>query len=213
MATQEVQQMAFGPLTVTFDARVLRPRPWTAAQGEWAAELVAAGGAPEGPLLELCSGAGQIGLVAAVLSGRSLVQVDSSEPGCRFARMNADAAGAAVGVRVAVRCAPLDEALAEDERFAVVIADPPYIPTAEIDRFPDDPETAIDGGADGLRVLEACLRTAAAHLLPGGHVLAQVRGEEQAAAAGRLCAALSVAEVRTYGPDRAVVRLLASGRD
>ena len=69
-------------------------------------------------------------------------------------------------------------------------------------------ETAIDGGDDGLQVLDACLRTAAAHLLPGGQVLAQVRGEEQADAAGRLCRLLSVAEVRSYGPDRAVVRLV-----
>src|SRR3954462_15106293 len=93
MATEEVQRTAFGPLTVTFDASVLRPRPWTAAQGEWAAELATTGTAPDGPLLELCSGAGQIGLVAAIRSGRPLVQVDASQPACRFARANADAAG------------------------------------------------------------------------------------------------------------------------
>src|SRR4051794_6989307 len=130
MATQEVQRMAFGPLTVTFDASVLRPRPWTAAQGEWAAELVAAGAAPDGPLLELCSGAGQIGLVAAVLSGRPLVQVDSSEHGCRFARMNADAAGAAGGGGGGGRGAPPHHAPGGGGGVAVVGAGPPHIPTA-----------------------------------------------------------------------------------
>jgi methylase of polypeptide subunit release factors len=201
MASDPIERMAFGPLMVTFDATVLRPRPWTAAQGEWAAELIATGAAPDGPLLELCSGAGQIGLVAAVRSGRSLVQVDASESACRFARANADAAGAAVAGRVSIRAAPFERALADDERFAIVIADPPYIPTAEVDRFPEDPHTAIDGGPDGLQVLDACLQTAAAHLLPGGHVLAQVRGQSQAETLARLCAELHVAEVRTYGPD------------
>src|SRR5213078_2899209 len=109
MAAVDVERMGFGPLTVAFDGSVLRPRPWTVAQGEWAAELAlspaarAAPTAPPGSLLELCCGAGQIGLVAAVLSGRPLVQVDASETACRFARMNADAAGPDVAARVSVR--------------------------------------------------------------------------------------------------------------
>src|SRR5947209_7641166 len=119
MASEQIEQMAFGPLTVTFDASVLRPRPWTAAQGEWASELVATGAAPDGPLLELCSGAGQIGLVATALSGRPLLQVDASQPACRFARANADAAGPDIAERVSIRCAPFEQALHEDESFAV----------------------------------------------------------------------------------------------
>src|SRR3954467_6454962 len=198
------ETMTFGPLTVAFDGSVLRPRPWTVAQGTWAAELLAAPGAPAGPLLELCSGAGQIGFSAAVLSGRPLVQVDASETACRFAQDNAAAAG--VADRVTVRCAQIGSALTDDERFALVIADPPYIPSAEVSSFPEDPPAAIDGGGDGLRLLEVCLRTAGEHLVPGGQVLVQVRGSEQAEAAGGLARSLSVAEVRTFGPDRALVR-------
>ena len=211
MASDQVEQMAFGPLTVTFDSSVLRPRPWTSAQGEWAADLVLSGAAPDGPLLELCSGAGQIGLLAAVRSRRPLLQIDASQPACRFARANADAAGVGVAERVSIRCAPFEQALDEDERFAVVIADPPYIPTSEIGRFPKDPRTAIDGGSDGLQVLDACLQTAADHLLPGGHILVQVRGQSQAERLSVLCPGLEVAEVRTYGRDRAVARLLRGG--
>jgi methylase of polypeptide subunit release factors len=43
------------------------------------------------PLLELCTGAGQIGLAAAALSYRAAVLVDSSEHACRFAARNAAA--------------------------------------------------------------------------------------------------------------------------
>ena len=56
-------QVAFGMLTISFDDRVLRPREWTAAQSEWAAEIART--APDGTMLELCAGAGHIGLLAA----------------------------------------------------------------------------------------------------------------------------------------------------
>ena len=52
----------FGTLSIDFDDRVLEPRPWTAAQSTWAADLMR--GAPAGPVLEVCAGAGHIGLLA-----------------------------------------------------------------------------------------------------------------------------------------------------
>ncbi len=55
-------QMDFGHLRIAYDARVLTPRPWTEAQSTWAAEVMT--DAPEGPVLEVCCGAGQIGLLA-----------------------------------------------------------------------------------------------------------------------------------------------------
>ena len=195
---------AFGPLTVSYDQTVLVPRPWTLAQSDWATELAAT--APAGPVLELCAGVGHIGLVVAVRTGRRLVQVDSSDRACAFARANAAAAGAAPAVEV--RCAPLTAALAADERFALVIADPPYVPSASVGRFPEDPVVAIDGGADGLDLVRACLGVAAAHLLPGGEVVLQVGSEAQAEAAGRLADGLSVAAIRSCGPDRVLVRLV-----
>ena len=54
--------IAFGPLTIAYDALVLEPRQWTTIQSEWARELLAT--APPGPVLELCTGAGHIGLLA-----------------------------------------------------------------------------------------------------------------------------------------------------
>ena len=57
----------FGPLDIEYDERVLEPRAWTLAQSEWAAQLLT--GAGDEPLLELCAGAGQIGLAAAEREG------------------------------------------------------------------------------------------------------------------------------------------------
>lgn len=163
-------QLTFGSLTIAFDDRVLRPREWTVAQSEWAADLMSR--APGGPVLELCAGAGHIGLLAVASSGRELVCVDASPVACDYARANALAAGMAD--RVEVREARLEEALASDETFPVVIADPPWVPRDETGRFPEDPLTAIDGGDDGLDVARACLAVIDDHLAPGGSAILQV---------------------------------------
>ena len=168
--------LEFGPLRIAYDDRVLEPRPWTFAQSRWAADLLR--DAPGGPILELCSGAGQIGLAAALLTGRDVVLVDASEAACEISVRNAADAG--LGGRVEVRHGPMDAVLREDERFALVLADPPYIPSADTGAFPQDPLTAIDGGDDGLGLARLCLSVAAGHLDVGREVLLQLRDLAQA---------------------------------
>jgi release factor glutamine methyltransferase len=197
MTSTATHRVRFGPLDIEYDERVLVPRPWTFAQSAWAVELLAS--CPDGPFLEVCSGAGQIGLAAAALSGRPAVLVDASAPACDFARRNAAAAGLAA--RVEVRNAPMTEALAPEERFPLVLADPPYIPSPDTAVFPDDPLSAIDGGADGLALARQCLEVGAAHLLPGGHLLVQLRDVAQAEqlVAGTPPLSLRRVEVREVG--------------
>lgn len=168
-----VERAEIGGLDIEWDTRVLRPRPWTAEQGRWAAEL--AEDAPPGPILELCCGAGHIGLVAARSSGRPLVQVDRDPVAAAYARRNA----AAAGVTSQIRCGSLADMLGDEERFDVVIADPPWLRTDEIGRFPDDPRGAIDGGLDGSEVVRACLDVGLAHLTPRGHLVLQIGDSAQ----------------------------------
>lgn len=197
----------FGPITVTYDDRVLTPRPWTLMQSRWAAELAA--DAPDGPLLELCAGAGQVGLAAAVLADRDLVQVDADPVAAQYARANAALAGRAD--RVEVRTGRIDDALSAHERFAIILADPPYLRSADIARWPDDPVTAIDGGADGMNLVRSCVQTAGEHLLPGGRLLLQLAGEQQAAEVRAFVrttpAGLFPVATRHHDPDRAVLLL------
>lgn len=184
----------FRGLRIEYDDRVLTPRAWTAAQSEWAAELIRT--APAGPVLELCAGAGHIGLLAVHLAPRSLVCVDADPVACGFLRRNAAAAGVAVDVREG----RMDAVLAADERFAVVIADPPWVPTRGVTEFPEDPLLAIDGGDDGLDLVRACLDVIGAHLLPRGSAVLQV-GPDQAEAVAALVTGhpdLAVAETRTF---------------
>ena len=201
VATQTIR---FGTVDIAFDERVLTPRPWTLAQSEWAAALSPS--LPAGPVLELGCGAGHIGLAAVALCKRQLVQIDASAVACELARDNARRAGldAIVDVRKG-DARDLSRVLAADERFALVIADPPYIPTGEIDRFPEDPRSAIDGGDDGTAVIQDFLRAAVTHLAPGGRVLLQTRGEAQAREAATVAGvSLVLTEVRSFGDDRAV---------
>ncbi len=172
----------FGGLDIAYDETVLEPRGWTLSQSLAALELLAT--APPGPMLELCCGAGHIGLVAAVRSGRPLVQVDVSASACRWARRNAAAAG--VADRVTVRCIDLANLADEPVRYGVAIADPPYLPTGEVARHRRDPVGAVDGGADGLELARSVVDVLAVVLAPGGAVVVQSLDHAQAVAVSQL---------------------------
>ena len=166
----------FGGLDIAFDDRVLHPREWTLAQSTWATELAAA--APDGPVLELFAGVGHIGLAAVAGTGRDLVMVDLNRAAVELARRNVVAAG--LESRVEVRHGRIDEVLRDDERFPVVVADPPWVPSAGIGEFPEDPEIAIDGGADGLALARTCCAVIDRHLAPGGAAIVQIGSTDQA---------------------------------
>jgi methylase of polypeptide subunit release factors len=212
----EVDCLAFGPLTIRYDPKGLRPRPWTRMQSAWAAELLR--DLPEGDVLELCSGVGHIGLLALVeadrlgSTGRRLVQVDEEETVCRLAERNAEQAG--LSERVEVRRGVAEDCLGPEERFSLVIADPPWVPSERVAEHPDDPPQAIDGGPDGLDVVRALLPVVERHVTRSGAVLLQVGGPDQVAAVRRILtesgSSLSVVESREApAPDDGAVALLA----
>ena len=195
----------FGGLAIAVEPGLLRPRSWTLAQSLWAEELLAE--LPPGPVLELCSGAGHIGLRAVARTDRHLVCVDADPRAVACSAANAVTAG--LGDRVGVRAGRIGEVLGPDERFPLVIADPPWVPRAGIDRFPEDPPLAIDGGPDGLDLVRACVAEIDGHLPEGGSALLQVGPQGQAEAVAGLAEAtgLHLSEVRRFGDRGAVVRL------
>ena len=195
MPQSVAEEIDYGGLTIQFDDRVLRPRQWTLAQACWAAELLES--APTGPVLELCAGVGHIGLVATVANDRHLVMVDVNPVACEFARTNARSAQ--MGSRAEVREGRMEEALDETERFSLIIADPPWVPTAETGRFPQDPLIAIDGGDDGLGLALVCCDVIGSHLQPGGDALLQLGSADQVARLTEVIPRqLRVVESRSY---------------
>lgn len=91
-------------------------------------------------------------------------------------------------------------------RFDVILSNPPYIPSSEVDGLPAevrfDPVAALDGGADGLDAYRAILKDLAGLLAPGG-VAGLEFGAEQADAVAAIAAG--------YGLQKAkIVRDLAN---
>jgi methylase of polypeptide subunit release factors len=194
--------MDFGGLQIAFDSRVLRPRAWTEHQSLWAAELLP--DLPAGTVLELCSGAGQIGLLAIAGSSRRLVCVDVNPLAAEYTASNALAAG--LRRRVEMRLGRIGDVLAPRERFPLIIADPPWVPRSQIERFPEDPLIAIDGGDDGLSVIQECLTAITEHLADDGVALLQLGPGDQVEAVTRLLAGteLRAGETREFD-DRGVL--------
>jgi release factor glutamine methyltransferase len=92
----------------------------------------------------------------------------------------------------------MDEVLHQEERFAVIIADPPWVPTNDVARFPEDPVGAIDGGVDGLDLVRSCLLVIDQHLAVAGSAVLQT-GPDQADHVAQMVAGydeLAVVEVR-----------------
>lgn len=201
--------MSFGPIEVRFDDRVLRPRPWTLAQAHWAAELVE--GKLPGRAVELCAGAGQIGLAFGMFVPHRLVLVDIDPVACDFARANAESAG--IADRVEVRVSPLESALAPHEWFEIMLVDPPWVRSALTSRFPGDPLLAIDGGPEGMDVAFACVDVIHAHLARGGHAIVQLGDASQVSLLTEHMSALGgspsleLIETRDFGVDGVLLHL------
>lgn len=138
----------------------LVPRPETELLAErawqWLGRGGVAGGAgvPGGRVLDWGTGTGCLAVtLASRVSGVEVVALEISEAAAVLARKNAARHGVQDRVRVVVGdgC----RALAGQEVFDLVVANPPYIPTAEISGLePEvrefDPKVALDGGGDGL---------------------------------------------------------------
>lgn len=196
---ETMNQLTFRGLAISFDDQVLEPRPWTEAQSAWAAELLV--DAPSGPVLELCAGVGHIGLGAVRDSDRHLVMVDVNPVAERFAQENAAANGLESGIEF--RLSRIDAALAADERFSLIVADPPWVRSADTSMFPEDPILAIDGGDDGLDLARTCVDLIDRHLLAGGSGLLQLGNTAQsetiaAYAEEHLAGSVRVVETRAY---------------
>ena len=198
------EPVEFGGLTIAWDDRLLQPRTWTLEQSLWAASLLDR--VPAGPVLELCCGAGHIGLRAVVGSARRLVCVDADPVAASYTEQNARAAG--LEGRLEMRTGWIEGVLRPGEQFPLVIADPPWVPRSDTARFPEDPLLAIDGGDDGLAVVRTCVRAITAHLAPGGAALLQLGTTAQAAAVEQMLGEgpILAGEVRDF--ERGVVQRL-----
>ncbi len=199
----------FWSLRLRVDPRVLIPRPET----EVLVETCLARMGAEGVLLDLGTGSGAVAL--ALLSERPgwrAVGVDVSAGALEVARGNARSLGLAE--RLDLRAGDLYGPVA-GERFDLIVSNPPYVPSAELDRLEPEvsryePRGALDGGPDGLAVLRRIAGRARHHLEPGGFLAVEI-GAGQGPAVRQLLEGAGLAGVRVVpdhaGRDRVAVGL------
>src|SRR5262249_11957153 len=96
-----------------------------------------------------------------------------------------------VADRIDFRTGDLFAPVAREPQFDLILSNPPYIPTAEIDQLAPnvrdrEPRAALDGGPDGLDVFNRLIAAAPAHLPPGGWLLVEIGAGQDEEARRRL---------------------------
>ena len=155
IGVRAVTSHRFAGLRLVVPSGVYAPRSDTALLADSLPDVSGA------EVLELCSGSGALALTAVARGAARVVAVDRSARAVVAARVNARLNRL---WPVDVRRGDLLEALQPQERFDVIIANPPYLP-AEAD---DDPRW--DAGADGRGVLDRIVVGAPLRLRPGGRL-------------------------------------------
>jgi release factor glutamine methyltransferase len=174
-------------------------------------------GAPANPanydVWEAGTGSGVVAIaLAREIPGARIVASDVSAAALEVAVANARELG--VAERIDFRAGDLLGALGAGERFDVVVANLPYIPSAEIDRLAaevrSEPRSALDGGADGLALIRRLIAGVQEHLHAGG-LVALEHGADQGPAVRQLLADAGFEMVATQ-PDLGGLDRVTSGR-
>ncbi len=160
----------FADIELKVDRRALIPRPET----EYLVEMVkeACGGTPPARFADLGTGSGALALALATAWPESqAVAVDISSEALALAAENAAQLG--LGERVRLLESDWFAAIGADERFGVIVANPPYLTAAEVaETAPEvkdfEPAVALSTREDGLDALDVIIRQGQDYLEPGG---------------------------------------------
>jgi release factor glutamine methyltransferase len=162
-------------------------------------------------ILDLCTGSGCILLSLLKYSNGTMgVGTDLSERALAMAKRNAERLG--LTDRVDLRCGDLFAPIGENERFDIIVSNPPYIKTETIEHLAPEvrdhePMIALDGGEDGLSFYKRIIPEAVRHLVTGGYLFLEI-GYDQAEAVAALMRDAGYYDVRTikdYGGNDRIV--------
>lgn len=181
----------FMGLTFRLNKSTLIPEQDTEVLVETALEELKRRGSGEAPLriLDLCTGSGCILLsLLHELRNAGGLGTDLSEEALEAARENAVRLG--LQERAAFRQGDLWEPVG-DERFDLIVSNPPYVPTDVIPTLEPEvrcgePYAALDGGEDGLVFYRRILKEAAGHLKPSGIIIVESGFDEAAQIAAQM---------------------------
>lgn len=167
----------FMGLTFEVNAHVLIPRQDTEVLVETALSMMK----PQSSVLDMCTGSGCIILSLAKLGTvKEGIGVDISTGALRVAEKNREHLGL---TQVKMVQSNLFESV--DGMYDMIVSNPPYIPTADIDGLmrevrDHEPHLALDGSEDGLLFYRKIAEVSGGYLVPGGVLLLEI-GYDQAA--------------------------------
>lgn len=185
----------FWTLSLEVSADVLTPRPDTETLLEAAVEHFAGTAGPR-RILDLGTGSGAL-LLAALdeWRGASGLGIDLSKAALRVARRN----GRALGMDARAEWRTGDWAAGLDERFDLILANPPYISTSAIlprDVAGYEPHIALFAGEDGLDAYRIIAAQIGALIAAGGVAAIEIGFDQGASAAALFVAQGLTVEVR-----------------
>ncbi|MCP4715099.1 MAG: peptide chain release factor N(5)-glutamine methyltransferase, partial [Deltaproteobacteria bacterium] len=166
---------------------VLIPRPDTEVLVERAVALLVDGASTKLHLRVLDIGTGSGALAVALareLTTVSVVGLDVSPGALAVAQRNINACG--LQDRVQLVCGNATASLKPMAEFDIIIANPPYVCTGDLERLEPEvadyePRSALDGGADGLRFYRSWIPGLPEFLCRDGHVLFEIGCDQGAA--------------------------------
>jgi release factor glutamine methyltransferase len=190
----------------TCDARGLIPRPET----EQLVELILKSSPDARSILDVGTGSGVIAIsLALALPASTVSACDLSPAALSLAQENADRHQ--LGARIALFRSDLLTAISDT--FSVIAANLPYIPSADIPNLSrevqKDPLTALDGGPDGLVLVERLIAEATSRLVPGG-LLALEIGHDQAERVMALLAANNYRDIAAHRDYQDIQRFVSA---
>jgi release factor glutamine methyltransferase len=184
-----VGSTSFCGLELEVNRAVLIPRPETELLAEQGWLFLQRASATDATALDFGTGSGCLAVALAVKCPRAKVTaLEISPAALGLAAANATQHG--VSERIRFVEGPGMEVLEEGLKFDLVISNPPYIPSAEIQQLQPEvrdfePRGALDGGADGLEFYRQLATQAASRLAPGGRIMLEF-GDGQAPAIEKL---------------------------
>jgi ribosomal protein L3 glutamine methyltransferase len=127
-------------------------------------------------VLDLCTGSGCLAILAAnTFHNASIDATDLSKDALDVARINLKDHD--LEDRITLHQGNLFIPL-KDQKFDLIITNPPYVATEEVEAFPPEyahePRMAHEGGVDGFELVREIIRQAPMHLNKGGGLLCEI---------------------------------------
>ena len=171
-----IGSVEFCGLELVVNKHVLVPRPETEILAEEACKFAKMRESPV--ILDIGTGSGCLAIAIAAQSPKGAVHaLDISKEALKLAQVNANRNG--LSERIIFHETDMREDCPIGEALDLIVSNPPYIPTCDIDTLQEevrehDPRIALDGGEDGLDYYRFLILNYMPHLNSQGRMMLEV---------------------------------------